>query len=239
MDRMRAFGYNLLELAMVATVTLIAALSFAQAVAGGAGFPADAAIDLLASFTGISSVVLTAKGKRSGFIFGLVNAVAYSAISYSTQYYGEVMLNMLFYVPMNVAGFAVWARHRDERREGEVRARSLGAPMVALCAVLIAAATVAYRSLLVAMGGSMAMLDGMSTVLSIFATVLMLLRFSEQWLCWIVVDVVTVALWCLAGDPVMVAMWGAYLLNAFYGFWMWRYKAGQWVPFPNLAERLA
>ena len=86
---------------------------------------------------------------------------------------------------------------------------------------------------------SMTMLDGASTVLSIFASVLMVLRYSEQWFFWIVVDVITVALWCFAGDPIMIAMCSAYLVNAVYGYLMWLYKCGRNVPFEKLLQRAA
>ena len=93
--------------------------------------------------------------------------------------------------------------------------------------------------MLEALGGAMTMLDGASTVLSIFATVLMALRYSEQWFFWIVVDVITVALWCFAGDPVMIAMWSAYLVNAGYGYLMWLNKCGRKVPFKAALDAAA
>ena len=53
------------------------------------------------------------------------------------------------------------------------------------------------------------------------ANALMVLRYREQWLLWIIVDVVTVAMWVLAGDWIMTTMWSVYLLNACYGMITW------------------
>ena len=61
----------------------------------------------------------------------------------------------------------------------------------------------------------------MSTVFSIVANVLMVLRYREQWALWIIVDVVTVIMWMIAGDLLMTVMWAIYLINAVYGWVMW------------------
>ena len=150
------------------------------------------------------------------------------------------MLNVLFYVPANIVSYVIWTRNKDhDRQDKEVKARSLSGVQLAVALIGIAIVTFAYHFLLEALGGSMTMLDGTTTVLSIFATVLMALRYSEQWLFWIIVDVLTVALWIFAGDPVMIVMWAAYLINAFYGYLMWLNKSGRKVPLKRLLDRAA
>ena len=241
----RFAGFNPFELGLISVVTVISAYFFALALApvvstGDIESVGYAAIDLVAAFCGICSVVLCAKGKRSGFLFGLVNVAGYAFISYHNQYYGEVMLNVLFYIPSNIVAYALWTKHKDNRRGGkEVKARALSVNQLAAACALIAVVTVGYHFVLEALGGAMTMLDGASTVLSIFATILMALRYSEQWFFWIVVDVITVALWCFAGDPVMIAMWSAYLVNAGYGYLMWLNKCGRKVPFKAALDAAA
>ena len=241
----RFAGFNLFELILIAVVLLTSAYFFALTAAPAitvtdAEAIAYGIVELVAAFCGICSVGLCAKGKRSGFLFGLVNVAGYSFISLHNQYFGEVMLNIGFYIPSNIAAYALWTKHKDERREGkEVRGRALTPLQLAASCLAMAAATVGYHFVLEALGGAMTMLDGASTVLSIFASVLMVLRYSEQWFFWIVVDVITVALWCFAGDPIMIAMWSAYLVNAVYGYLMWLYKCGRNVPFERLLQRAA
>lgn len=227
-------GFNRFEAALIVLVAAVGLYYFTLgACAGNALF---SGLELVAAVCGICSVVLAAKGKRSGFVFGFVNVAVYALISYTNQYYGEVMLNGGLYIPSNVVGFLAWSRHEDRRRRGEVESRSLGAPALAAALAVLAAATFAYQVLLQQLGGSLAFLDGFTTVASIAATVLMVARYAEQWALWIAVDVVTVVLWVVAGDPVMTVMWAAYLVNAVYGYALWLVKAGRAVPF---AARLA
>ena len=238
----RFAGFNSFELCMITVVVVISAYFFIMVAATAIEvIDADAigygAIDLVSAFCGICSVVLCAKGKRSGFLFGLVNVAGYALISYSNQFYGEVMLNVGFYIPSNIVAYALWTRHQDKSRGGkEVQGRALTIPQLGGVCLVVALATIGYHFVLEALGGAMTMLDGASTVLSIFATLLMALRYSEQWFFWIIVDVITVVLWCFAGDPVMIAMWSAYLVNAVYGYLMWLYKCGRSVPFKRFLE---
>lgn len=236
-------GFNLFEFGLIALVSIISLYYFALAVAPALHIAEPetvqfALVDVVAAFCGICSVVLCAKGKRSGFLFGLINAAGYALISYHTHYYGEVMLNAFFYVPANIVSYALWTRHKDEKRGGkEVKARALSITQLVVAILGVGAVTFAYHFLLEFLGGEMAMLDGATTILSIFATALMALRYSEQWFFWIIVDVTTVALWCFAADPVMIVLWCAYLVNAVYGYLMWLNKSGRKVPFKPLLDR--
>ena len=65
----------------------------------------DTLIGMLSSITGVICVILTAKGTRSCYIFGLINTILYIYISYTQIFYGEVMLNGLYYLPMQVIGW--------------------------------------------------------------------------------------------------------------------------------------
>lgn len=74
-------------------------------------------------------------------------------------------------------------------------------------------------------------------MLSIVATFLMMWRFKEQWALYILLNVVTIAMWIVrfraggaAGD-LMILMWSLFLLNSLFGFWRWHVgsKSGEIV----------
>ena len=74
----------------------------------------DTRLSLLAAVTGVWCVILTGKGKRSSFIFGLVNTICYAIVAFGAKYYGEVMLNALYYLPMNFVCWFVSKQHMDD-----------------------------------------------------------------------------------------------------------------------------
>lgn len=220
--------FNWFELTLIGTVTLISLYFLGTGLIGG-----DLTLlllDTIAAICGILSVVLCAKGKKSGFIFGLVNVIFYAIISYNNLYFGEVMLNTFFYIPMNIISYILWSKN-DNKKTKEVKARSLSIPAIIISAIVILIITFGYHLLLVSLGGAMTYLDGLTTILSIFATILMAARYAEQWFYWIIVNIITVGLWIIAGNPVMIVMWSAYLINAIYGYIKWLLKSGKQIPF--------
>ena len=77
------------------------------------------------------------------------------------------------------------------------------------------------------MGDPQPFKDSATTVLSIIAQALMALAFMEQWILWLVTNVISVAMWsvCAArGDAhagLMVIMWVFYLFNSLNGLRVW------------------
>lgn len=185
---------------------------------------------LLSGLTGMISVVLCAKGKITNYAFGLVNALTYAYICWGQHLYGEVMYNTIYMVPMIAVGVLTWKKNMSDD-SAEVKARNLTAKGWMLLIVGTVTAIVLYRQLLVMLGGSLAWMDAMSTVFSAIAALLMVIRYSEQWVMWIVVNAVSFLMWgtvLLQGDSsaiTLVVMWSAYLLNAIYGYVNWRKMA--------------
>lgn len=177
-------------------------------------------IDSLAAICGVFCVVLCAGGKKSQYYWGFVNIVAYIVIAFINKYYGEVMLNGLYYLPTQFIGLYVWNRHYH-REEDQVEGKRLNLKLAGIWLIGTVVGVFLYKLILDALGGNATLLDSMSTVFSLVANALMVLRYREQWVLWIVVDVVTVIMWAIAGDLLMTVMWTVYLINAVYGFVMW------------------
>lgn len=177
-------------------------------------------IDAIAAISGIFCVVLCAKGRKSQYIWGLLNVIGYIVIAFINKYYGEVMLNAIYYLPSQFIGYYLWNKHQNKENES-VEGKKLNLKSSVILLIGCALAIIGYKNILDLLGGSSTLLDSMSTVISVIANSLMLLRYREQWLLWIVVDIVTVIMWLIMGDFIMVTMWAVYLINAFYGYYNW------------------
>lgn len=177
-------------------------------------------IDGIAAISGIFCVVLCAKGKKSQYIWGLLNVVGYVIIAFINKYYGEVMLNALYYLPSQFIGYYLWNKHTNEETQ-DVEGKKLSLVQSLILVGLITVGVFGYKLLLDFLGGTQTLLDSASTVTSVVANALMMMRYREQWLLWIIIDVITVVMWFLVGDFIMVTMWAVYLVNAFYGYYNW------------------
>ncbi|MGN1033910.1 MAG: nicotinamide riboside transporter PnuC [Intestinibacter sp.] len=178
----------------------------------------DTAIGIFAALTGIWCVILTGKGKLSSFWFGTINTILYAIVAWKARYWGEVMLNLIYYVPMNFVGMYMWSKNINEETE-EVIKKRLSFKSSIIAYFCVAAGTVGYGFILKLIDGTLPFVDAMSTVFSIFAQILCVKRYMEQWVLWVIVDVVTVIMWIYAfingtGDMATVLMWSVYLVNA-------------------------
>ena len=177
-------------------------------------------IDSIAAITGIFCVVLCAKGKKGQYIWGVFNVLGYVIIAWINRYYGEVMLNAFYYLPSQFLGFYLWNKHMNNETN-DVEGKKMNITQTILLVMICALTIVLYKYFLDFLNGNQTLLDSASTVISVVANALMMLRYREQWLLWIIIDMITVAMWVIAGDFIMVTMWSVYLINAFYGYYKW------------------
>ena len=177
-------------------------------------------IDGVAAICGIFCVVLCAKGKKSQYIWGLFNVIGYIIIAFINKYYGEVMLNALYYLPSQFIVYYLWNRH-ENKITFDVEGKKLNLKKTILLLLGTTILIILYKLVLDLLSGNNTILDSASTIISIVANSLMLLRYREQWLLWIIIDIITVVMWLLVKDFVMVTMWFVYLVNAFYGYINW------------------
>ena len=188
----------------------------------------------IAGIAGVLCVVLVAKGSIWNYLFGIVNVSMYAYISYKAALYGDAALNAFYYVPMQFIGWWQWRKRGAAMSESEadgagvqVKARRFSWRQRAVLAVGCAAAVIAGGFILRYFGDPQPFKDSTTTVLSIVAQALMALAFMEQWVLWIITNVVSVVMWSIcvargeAHAAVMVIMWVFYLLNSLNGFRVW------------------
>ena len=207
--------WNLFEKSWLIIFTIINIAVLVYSKEGFLGFTA--------SMTGMFSVILVAKGKISNYYFGVINVVLYGFISYKSRYYGEAMLNIFYFLPMQIAGFLMWRGSNAESTENqEVKAEKMTIKEIIIWSVLSAAAVIIYGILLKKLNNTLPMADSFTTVLSVTAMILMVKRYIEQWIVWIMIDIVAIYMWLfIKSDYNITIMWTAYLVNAVYGLYNW------------------
>ena len=185
----------------------------------------DTWIGIIASVTGVICVVLCGMGRVSNYLYGTINVILYAYIAWKAKYYGDVMLNLLYYLPTNFIGWAAWNKHINAETNVVYKKRmTLKQDM--LLAIISIVSVAGYAYILRLLGGNLPIVDSMSTVFSVIAQILMIKRFMEQWVIWIVVDVVSVIMWIAAlstegASIAVLLMWAVYLANAVIMFVKW------------------
>ena len=186
-------------------------------------------IGLVSAMSGMLCVVLVAKGKISNFVFGIVNTATYAYISYGYGLYGESMLNALFYLPTQFIGLWMWQRHRsvNKVRDEDIEIKRLSVKGWAIVVASVVVGAYAYMHMLMALDAQQVRIDSVAVVMSVVAQILLTLRYAEQWVLWILVNLLSIVLWVVTlsqsggSDYTMPVMWTAFLINSIYGWINW------------------
>ena len=183
-------------------------------------FMPDSLLGMISGITGILCVVLVSKGKISNYFFGLIFAYTYFYVSWGSNFLGEMNTALYVYIPSQFIGYFMWKQNMQSDNGGEsVIAKALTPKGWAILLLSVAIGTLCFVQALKAAGGSSTELDGLTTIITVAAQLLMILRYREQWLLWIVLNVLSILLW--AEQPAMYLMYSAYLLNSLYGYYNW------------------
>ncbi len=181
----------------------------------------DSPLAMISGIAGILCVVFVSKGKVSNYFFGLIFAYTYFYVAWGQNFLGEMNTVLYVYIPAQFIGYFLWKENLQTDHSGAetIVAKSLTVQGWIFLLAFIAIGTLLFVQALNAAGGSSTGLDGLTTIIVFAAQALMLLRYREQWVLWIVLNIVSIALW--AETPAMYLMYIAYLLNSVYGLYNW------------------
>lgn len=182
----------------------------------------DSVIGIIAGISGVISVVLCAKGKISFYFIGFVQTISYLVLAWQNCFYGEVIENIFYLVTM-IWGIFVWKKNStvDDSGSAHVEALKFTKLQWVLSIFGTVICTVAMGYWLTTIGSHQAYTDAATNVLAIFAQILMVKRYREQWIWWLVIDVLCLKMWFVAGNWSMVAMYIAWTINCIYGWYNW------------------
>jgi len=182
----------------------------------------DSWYGVVAGIAGCISVVLTAKGRWLMYPIGFIQNFTYTVLAFQNKFYGEV-LEQMFYIVTMVWGMYAWAKNMTVNEDGtqDVKTRKFGPTEWISSIIITIVATVIFGYILKWMGAAQPFTDAATNVMAFFAQLMMVKRFREQWLWWILIDLLCIKMWFVAGNWSMVAMYIAWTANCAYGWYNW------------------
>lgn len=178
----------------------------------------DSTLSFISGLAGVFSVVLCSQKKISSYFFGFIQLFTYVALCFQQNLYGEIGENIFYFITM-VVGIIVWAKHYENV---EVESRKLSSKgwilltiLCVVCSLLLGMVLDAYTN------DTQPYLDAFSTIPAFIAQILLVTRYREQWVFWLIVDVTTGILWLRAGNYCMVVQYIFWIANCVYGYKKW------------------
>ncbi|MBQ7856001.1 MAG: nicotinamide mononucleotide transporter [Alistipes sp.] len=159
------------------------------------------------------------------WVVGAIMPVVHSILYFKQGLYADFSMQ-LYYILAAIYGLIVWTYHgKGKEGAGEKPALPIAhtplrqvAPLVAVYALLHGAI---YFILTKYTDSTVPFWDAMTTALAIVATWMLSRKYVEQWLVWLVVDIITVGLYIYKEIPVTATLYLIYCVLAVVGYRRW------------------
>jgi len=174
-------------------------------------------LELFSVWTSFWCTYLCVKQSRSNYIIGVISVIALGVLFYQQNLLASMALQ-IYLVPTLVYGWFLWRRDTHTR---PVRHLRFGWSLLGYAALVL----IAYSSLLGInnwLHGSGTIWDTMIFTFSVLAQWMLDRKVFENWLVWIVVDIISVVLYWHMGLQVLAIQMGLFGLNALWGMAEWR-----------------
>lgn len=178
-------------------------------------------INFISAICGVICIFFCAKASISNYAFGIVNTLVYVIYLAYRGTYGTLGLEILVYLPINIFGWYVWVKHRDKVDKEKTKSKKLKAKGNIISTLSVIAIVAPLYFLLNKFDGTTAILDAFTVGLGIVATVLQFFRYREQYVWWLIQDIIAVGMYIVDFDPVYLTKKSIYLIMAVIGLINW------------------
>lgn len=177
----------------------------------------------IAVFSGLIYVVLIARKKITAWFFAAISSSIYVYLCFISDYFLETGLQ-LFYLFMAFLGWYKWNQKKNEKefiRRWSLKMHLINIGISVLTTILFAFFFDAFTR------QELPYLDAFTTVFSIGATFMVAQRVLENWIYWIVIDIVSIRLYAYKDLNLTALLFLIYTLIAVVGYYKWYklYKA--------------
>lgn len=182
-------------------------------------FTKDGMLSFVCGLSGAINVVLCSQKKLSFYFFAYIQMFTYIVIIFQQRLYGELVENIFYIITTTIALF-IWIKNYN-KEEKEVEARRLSQRGILIYSSIFIIGTLILYCILSKTNDPQPFLDAVSTVPAFLAQILLMTRYREQWIMWLVVDIATLILWISIGNIFMIMQYIFWILNCIYGYIKW------------------
>jgi nicotinamide mononucleotide transporter len=204
-------------------------------------FTSSSALEIVATTTGLLCVWLTAREHMWCWPIGLINVTCFFFMFFESRLYADMTLQVVFFL-LNIQGWIVWMTRRGSAKVRPTK-RMTSWMRVAL-PLFIVVVTVGWGYVLTLLtDASIPYADAFIATLSIAAQILLSNKILENWLIWIVVDVLSVGMYAYKELYAVTFLYLVFLAIATAGHFSWKkaflLTTGSSFISPDLREQAA
>ncbi len=187
-------------------------------------------LEFIGLVSGLLCVWLLIKENIWTFPIGLVYAVVSVVVMARANLYADTLLNF-YYVVMNGYGWYYWSYRGTRSIDDTLIVTNMPLRIGGVLTVLVVVGTVVMGWLLdTRTDADLAYWDSLTTTMSFAAMWMTARKYIENWIVWLVVDVIATIVYVVKGLDFYAVLYGVYLAFAVWGFLAWRRSLLQALP---------
>jgi len=181
-------------------------------------------LDMFTTVLGLLYIWLEYRAHIAVWLVGIIMPAMDIYLYYSHGLYGDAGM-AAYYTIAGVYGYAVWKFGKKHgQKEGEElpithMRRSLYLPTLL---VFLAIWAVTYYVLITWTNSTVPLMDSFTNALSFVGLWALARKYVEQWICWIIVDIICTYLYIMKGIPFKAFLYGLYVVIAIMGYFKWK-----------------
>lgn len=181
-------------------------------------------LTLIASLIGVTALIFTAKGNVLGPVILIFFSLFYGYISFTQQYYGEIITYVGMSAPVSAVSVITWLK--NPYSSSEVKTSKVTAKTMTVLLIATVVVTAIFYFILKWCGTASLIVSTVSVATSFLASMLTTLRSPFYAAAYALNDIVLIVLWIIAsaGDIsciTMVVCFVVFLINDLYGLINW------------------
>lgn len=186
------------------------------------GLWATTALEYIAVFFGIASVIFSRKEHIWVYPTGLINTTIYIYLSYVAGLYAEAGVNF-YYTVMSLVGWVMWARKREGQTVLHIT-RSTRREWINSLVFFGLCWAVLYEVLSHWTDSTVPAADAFASATAYTGMLLMTRKKLENWLWWIMTNIASIPLYFIKGFVFTGVQYAVFLALAIMGYVEWRRK---------------
>lgn len=153
---------------------------------------------------------------------GVIMPLVYIVIFFESKFYADMGI-YIYYFFASIYGWYIWAKHRKVTKNDETFISHLPYKYIGRLSIifLLVFATIAFI-LIRYTDSTVPYGDSFTTTLSILAMWLLAHKYIEQWLLWIVVNIVSTGLYFWKGLDTTAVLFIIYSIIPVFGYFKWK-----------------
>ncbi len=189
-------------------------------------------LEFWATLTGLVAVILSARGNVWSWVIGLVNVVLASVMFYQIRLYPDMFLQGFFFIT-NVIGWWQWKypNSGEENKHNELKISKLSQKDFLFFTMIGMIGTALLGSFaknlhdilpdLFQAPSAFPYMDSFTTVMSIFATFLLIRKKVEAWWVWLAVDIISTYMYYVKDIKIYSVLYFVFCIIALFGAVNW------------------